>query len=133
VRIDVDVSDRDSFGRILRYVFLTDGTFFNAVMVREGWAQATDFPPDSKHASMFGALESAANAANRGQWGSGCSPAGGGGGGGGGNCHPSYPDFCIAPPPPDLDCADINGTDFTVTGSDPHRLDGDDDGIGCES
>jgi hypothetical protein len=29
------------------------------------------------------------------------------------NCHPSYPDFCI-PPPPDLDCPEIGETDFTV-------------------
>jgi hypothetical protein len=24
-----------------------------------------------------------------------------------GNCDPSYPDFCIAPPPPTLNCSDI--------------------------
>src|SRR5690606_36116211 len=45
VRIDVDVSDRDQFDRLLRYVFLTDGTFINEEMVRLGWAAATDFPP----------------------------------------------------------------------------------------
>jgi hypothetical protein len=48
-------------------------------------------------------------------------------------CHPSYPDFCIPPPPPDLDCPDIDEQDFTVRGSDPHRLDGNDNGVGCES
>jgi Ca2+-binding RTX toxin-like protein len=58
---------------------------------------------------------------------------GGGGGGGGGGCHPSYPDFCIPPPPPDLDCGQVNGSDFTVVGSDPHGFDGDGDGVGCES
>jgi hypothetical protein len=57
----------------------------------------------------------------------------GGVGGGGGNCHSSYPDFCIPPPPPDLDCAQVNGTIFTVVGSDPHGFDGDNDGVGCES
>jgi hypothetical protein len=50
-----------------------------------------------------------------------------------GNCDPSYPDFCIPPPPPDLDCADIGETDFTVQGADPHGFDGDNDGVGCES
>ncbi|MGH2724416.1 MAG: hypothetical protein ACRDI0_09170 [Actinomycetota bacterium] len=59
-------------------------------------------------------------------------PAGGGGGGGGGNCHPSYPTVCIPPPPPDLDCADVNASGFQVVGSDPHGFDGDNDGIGCE-
>jgi hypothetical protein len=46
-------------------------------------------------------------------------------------CDPSYPDFCIPSPPPDLDCADVGGP-FTVTGSDPHGFDGDGDGVGCE-
>jgi hypothetical protein len=37
------------------------------------------------------------------------------------------------PPPPDLDCDDVNATNFQVTGSDPHGFDGDNDGIGCET
>lgn len=49
------------------------------------------------------------------------------------DCHASYPDFCIPPPPPDLNCADISGPKpFRVVGSDPHRFDTDNDGIGCE-
>jgi len=48
------------------------------------------------------------------------------------NCDPSYPGVCIAPPPPDLDCADIAYRNFRVVGTDPHRFDADDDGIGCE-
>ncbi|MFB5631373.1 MAG: thermonuclease family protein [Nitrosopumilaceae archaeon] len=49
------------------------------------------------------------------------------------SCDPSYPDVCIASPPPDLDCKDIPYKKFKVIGSDPHRFDGDGDGIGCES
>jgi micrococcal nuclease len=49
------------------------------------------------------------------------------------NCDPSYPDFCIPPPPPDLDCADVNGSNFTVLPPDPHRFDREGDGVGCES
>ena len=49
------------------------------------------------------------------------------------NCDPSYPDFCIPPPPPDLDCKDIPQKRFTVLPPDPHRFDGDKDGIGCEN
>jgi hypothetical protein len=45
----------------------------------------------------------------------------------------TYPDLCIPPPPPDLDCADVSGSNFTVTGSDPHGFDGEGDGVGCES
>lgn len=48
------------------------------------------------------------------------------------NCHPSYPNVCIPPPPPDLDCGDLDACDIEVVGSDPHRLDRDRDGIACE-
>jgi hypothetical protein len=48
------------------------------------------------------------------------------------DCDPSYPDFCIPPPPPDLDCGDVRAS-FTVVGSDPHRFDREGDGVGCES
>ncbi|HEX6039605.1 hypothetical protein [Longimicrobium sp.] len=53
-------------------------------------------------------------------------------------CHPSYPDFCIAPPPPDLDCPDIpaNRKPFRVRhdvrNPDPHGFDRDRDGRACE-
>ncbi len=50
----------------------------------------------------------------------------------GGNCDPSYPDVCIPSPPPDLDCGEISFRRFRVIGADPHRFDGDHDGIGCE-
>jgi len=49
------------------------------------------------------------------------------------NCDPSYPDVCIAPYPPDLDCGEIGFSNFRVIGDDPHGFDGDNDGIGCES
>ena len=49
------------------------------------------------------------------------------------DCLNSYPDFCISPGTPDLDCPDIPFSDFAVRGSDPHRFDRDNDGVGCES
>lgn len=50
------------------------------------------------------------------------------------NCHPSYPNFCIPSPPPDLDCGDIpyENWNFTVYPPDPHGFDANDNGIGCE-
>jgi phosphotransferase system IIA component len=48
------------------------------------------------------------------------------------SCHPSYPDECIPPPPPNLNCDDVDATNFQVVGSDPHGFDGDNNGIGCE-
>ena len=47
-------------------------------------------------------------------------------------CDDSYPDFCIPQSPPDLNCEDIQEKKFTVLSPDPHGLDGDGDGIGCE-
>ena len=47
-------------------------------------------------------------------------------------CDPSYPDVCIPPYPPDLDCGDISYTNFRVLPPDPHGFDRDKDGIGCE-
>lgn len=49
------------------------------------------------------------------------------------NCDASYPDVCIPPYPPDLDCGQISERRFTVRGPDPHGFDSDNDGIGCES
>jgi micrococcal nuclease len=48
------------------------------------------------------------------------------------NCDLSYPDFCIAPNSPDLDCKDMPRRRFRVLAPDPHGLDRDGDGIGCE-
>lgn len=48
-------------------------------------------------------------------------------------CDPSYPDVCIPPSPPDLDCRDIPHSDFMVRPPDPHGFDRDGDGIGCET
>lgn len=47
-------------------------------------------------------------------------------------CDPSYPTLCLPSPPPNLDCGQIEVTNFPVVGGDPHGLDGDGDGIGCE-
>jgi micrococcal nuclease len=60
-------SDRDKYNRLLRYVFLPDGTFVNAVLIRDGYAFAyTVFP----HSALgpFRALEAEARQNNRGLW-----------------------------------------------------------------
>ena len=51
----------------------------------------------------------------------------------GGNCHPSYPNNCIPPPPPNRNCGDpLIPNNVKVVPPDPHQLDKDKDGIGCE-
>jgi micrococcal nuclease len=49
-----------------------------------------------------------------------------------GACEPAYPDVCLPPFPPDLSCADIPYSHIRVLPPDPHRLDGNGDGVGCE-
>jgi micrococcal nuclease len=46
-------------------------------------------------------------------------------------CDPAYPDTCIFPPPPDLNCADIAHRMFRVRAPDPHNFDRTGDGLGC--
>ena len=49
-------------------------------------------------------------------------------------CDPSYPDVCIPPPPPNLNCNDDGVPEnFKVLPPDPHGFDINNDGIGCES
>jgi len=56
----------------------------------------------------------------------------------GGNCDPHYPTVCMPPPPPDFDCADLSFRNFQVLHDptpktpDPHSLDNNFDGIGCQ-
>ena len=48
-------------------------------------------------------------------------------------CDPSYPDYCIQSPPPDLDCPQVRGAKpFRVRRPDPHNFDRDHNGWGCE-
>jgi hypothetical protein len=48
------------------------------------------------------------------------------------NCNSNYGGVCL-PLTGDVDCSEIAAHDFPVIGSDPFRLDGDGDGIACES
>mgnify|MGYP001223716954 CR=1 FL=1 len=48
------------------------------------------------------------------------------------SCSSAYPEKCIPPAPPDLDCEDITQRNFMVLPPDPHKFDQDSDGVGCE-
>jgi endonuclease YncB( thermonuclease family) len=70
-----DVSETDRFNRLLRYVFLADGTHVNAALVRQGYAQVATFPPDVSREAEMRAAEAEARAAGRGLWAAGESAA----------------------------------------------------------
>ena len=127
VALETDVSGRDRFGRLLRYVYV-DGVMVNELLVREGFATVSTYPPDVKYQERFLAAETAARQAAAGLWNAcveqpSASP---------GDCDPAYPDVCIPPPPPDLQCADVSFRNFRVLPPDPHNFDGNSDGEGCE-
>lgn len=141
VVLEKDVSEVDRYGRLLRYVWLPDGTTWTLVnleLVREGYAQVSTYPPDVKYVDAYLAAQAVAREAGLGLWGPSPGPDGSDGSTSGAGstsaaCDPAYPTVCIPPPPPDLDCADIPYRRFRVLPPDPHRFDGDHDGIGCES
>ena len=68
VYVERDVSETDEFGRLLRYVYLPDGTFVNGDMVRRGLAEARAYPPDVGLQTVLDALEEEAQEAGRGMW-----------------------------------------------------------------
>jgi micrococcal nuclease len=63
-----DVSETDRFGRLLRYVYLEDGTFVNAELVRQGYAVIATFPPDVRHQALLLELEREAREADQSLW-----------------------------------------------------------------
>ena len=157
--LETDVTDRDRYGRLLRYAWLDlgDGEVYlvNEAMVRSGHAALFTYPPDVQYVDQIRDAQIFAREHALGFW-SGCTTDANGDTndlsgaqgvvsqtqqpppqapvqpGQSGRCDPSYPDACIPPSPPDLDCADVSGRRFSVLPPDPHRFDGDGNGVGCE-
>ncbi len=67
VRLEMDKSDTDIHGRLLRYVYV-GRVFVNAEMVRAGLASALYIPPNTRHAALFARLEDTARQARIGMW-----------------------------------------------------------------
>lgn len=133
----------DDFGRRVSVVTLADGRNLNIWLARHGYANdkylATFRHENRALATQLDQAFAAARRERAGLWRT-CvaapvqrivappvtaKPAG--------RCDPSYPDVCIPPPLPDLDCGDISYRRFRVVAPDPHRFDADHDGVGCET
>lgn len=67
VRLVDDVEDVDSYGRLLRYVYLGD-EMANARLVVNGYASVYTHPPNVRHTDIFVALQSEARTAEIGLW-----------------------------------------------------------------
>lgn len=153
-RVELEVDPRldrvDRYGRLLRYVHR--GTMnVNVALVRAGAAAPYFYGGErGRYAARLLAEARRARAARRGLWGA-CPSAvldpsaqvetgpgrDGARGFGGTGCDPNYAGGCVPPYPPDVDCADLRArgipTPVRIVGADPHHLDGDGDGLGCES
>ena len=67
IRLEYDVQDRDKYSRLLAYVYLMDGTFLNAEIIRQGYGHAyTRFP--FSYMEQFKQYEKEAREAKRGLW-----------------------------------------------------------------
>jgi micrococcal nuclease len=69
VGLEFDVQRRDRYSRTLAYIWLADGTLFNMVIMRDGYAQVMTIPPNVKYASLFLACQREAREKSRGLWG----------------------------------------------------------------
>ena len=148
VSLELDVEKADPYGRLLAYVYLSDGEMFNDTLVEEGYAQVATFPPNVKYTERFLEAQREARAANRGLWGLSaaeqCQQTDRGNGIGGG-CSGSESESSPASPSAsagaaqdnNLDCASFETHEearrvLEQDPSDPHYLDGDGDGVACE-
>jgi len=123
---------RDRYGRLLAYVWV-DGRDLGFQQLARGFARVYIYDRPFQRLAAYRRAERTGKTRSNSIW-RGCGttaprPVVGGEHSG---CDPSYPTVCIPPPPPDLDCADVPYTNFTVVGADPHHFDGDRDSIGCE-
>lgn len=68
IRVELDVAERDKYGRMLAYIYLGD-LFVNAWLVEQGYARVMTYPPNVKYADLFLKLERKARESAQGLWG----------------------------------------------------------------
>ncbi len=150
VRVESDPSQgiKDKYGRTLAYIFLPDGTFFNLLLIREGYAYEYTYNEPYRYQNEFRDAERNARVEGKGLWAEGA-------------CREALPPPPSVPETPALfapvsslisdgsiecarnayNCADLVTQShaqevFEYCGgiaNDVHRLDRDGDGRVCES
>jgi micrococcal nuclease len=68
VRLEYDVSRIDRYGRTLAYVYLENGLFVNADLVRNGYATVMTVPPNVRYQELFLKLSKKARDRKKGLW-----------------------------------------------------------------
>ena len=75
IYLERDVSETDRFDRLLRYAWVRRGDgwlMVNAELVRLGFADAHDYPPDVRHSELLEQMEREARERASGMWGAAC-------------------------------------------------------------
>jgi micrococcal nuclease len=68
VQIELDVSERDKYGRLLCYLYI-DGKMFNEILLEQGYARvAYVFAPNTKYVDQFRAIQDKAREKEIGIW-----------------------------------------------------------------
>lgn len=67
VRLEKDITDKDDYGRLLRYVYV-NGNFINAELARMGYAETRFYAPDTLYRKELEGLEKIAVRNRRGLW-----------------------------------------------------------------
>lgn len=67
VRLKKDITNRDKYGRLLRFVFVGDD-FINLKLVQLGFARSATYPPDLKYQAEFLQAEREAKESKKGLW-----------------------------------------------------------------
>lgn len=67
VMLEFDVGERDTYGRLLAYVYL-NGMMYNATLAEEGYATQMTYQPNVRWVGLFTALVASARSNDRGLW-----------------------------------------------------------------
>lgn len=73
VKLEKNVSETDKYGRLLRYVWLGN-LMVNEMLVRDGYAKSSTYPPDVKYQDRFLTAQRLAQNEQKGLWGDVCNP-----------------------------------------------------------
>ncbi len=120
-----DISETDRYGRLLRYIYLEDGTFVNERIVYYGYGKAYPYNPDTSLCPEIQSAEQHAKDNNLGIWEETIEQ----------ETSTSSNIICSYNA---YNCGDFSTCSevmevFNTCSYDIHYLDGDDDGIPCES
>ena len=68
ITIEFDVQERDRYGRLLGYVYLSNSKMLNEEIVKAGYANVMTIPPDVKYKDRFLKAYQEARESKRGLW-----------------------------------------------------------------